>query len=29
MKEVIMEGTRFLTAEDRRAMAIFLKSLGE
>jgi mono/diheme cytochrome c family protein len=29
MKEVIMESTRFLTAEDRRAMAVFLKSLGE
>jgi mono/diheme cytochrome c family protein len=29
MKEVIQEGTRFLTPEDRRAMAIFLKSLNE
>lgn len=29
MKEVIMENTRFLTVEDRRAMAIFLKSLAE
>lgn len=29
MKEVIMENTRFLTEEDRRAMAIYLKSLGE
>lgn len=29
MKEVIMENTRFLTEEDRRAMAIYLKSLSE
>jgi hypothetical protein len=29
MKEVIQENTRFLTAEDRRAMAVFLKSLAE
>lgn len=29
MKEVIMENTRFLTEDDRRAMAIYLKSLGE
>jgi mono/diheme cytochrome c family protein len=29
MKEVIQEGTRFLTREDRRAMAIYLKALSE
>jgi hypothetical protein len=29
MKEVIEENTRFLTDEDRAAMAEFLKSLNE